>query len=156
MTTLKKIKKTKQKFNPKTEKKTVQLNDPGEYDKLKASWRFHRNWKATSYPLSVDNWKEWENNILPKLIDYQTLTWGEIKSTPKSHGTGSRSHNIDISGLSEEGLSELKRLNMDGEVDRIFSLRLDGTKRIIGILDRGVLEILCYTPNHEFTKTSKK
>lgn len=152
----KKNKKTKQAFTPKAEKKTVQATDPGEYDKLKASWRFHRSWKETSYPLSVNNWQEWENNILPKLIDYQTMTWAEIKSETKSHGRGSKSHNVGISGLTKAGREELKRLNMYDETEEIFSLRLDGTKRIIGILDRGVLEILCYTPKHEFTETSKK
>lgn len=139
-------KKTRQNETPSVAKETKQENDPGNYDLLKASWRFHRAWEQSTWPLNINGWKDWEKEILPKLIENQGSTWADIK--------GGNNHNIDLKGLTKAGENELKRLKLD--VDRVFSLRLTGKKRIIGILDRGVLEILCYTPNHEFTKTELK
>ena len=139
-------KKTKQEYTPVVEKKTKQEKNPGNYDSQKASWRFHRFWKKSTWPLNVNNWKDWEKEILPKLIENQELTWADIK--------GKKNHNVDLSGLTKAGEKELERLNLD--IDRVFSLRLTGKKRIIGILDRGVLEIICYTPNHEFTQSNLK
>ena len=46
--------------------------------------------------------------------------------------------------------------NLKIECDEVFSLRLSGKERIIGFLELGVLEILCYDPGHEFIQSSKK
>lgn len=145
-------KRTKQNIVSKG-KRTTQQCDPKSYYTLKASWRFHHKCKETKWSIFKDNWKVWEEKILPKLINYQTMTWTEITGASKGHGTGSQSHNVPLSGLTKEGKEEIDRLKI--MCDQVFSLRLSGTERIIGVLDKGVLEILCYDDKHELVNYTK-
>lgn len=147
-------KQTKQNANPKCKNQTIQANNPDNYYKLNAKWKFHRYCLDNSLPISKDDWSIWENNILPKLIEFQEMTWEQIFKIPKGRGGGSKHHNVRIDKFTDKGLEIIDNLKI--ECDEVFSLRLSGKERIIGFLELGVLEILCYDPGHEFIQSSKK
>lgn len=147
-------KKTKHNSNPIGKNKTVQVENPDNYYKKNAQWKFHRC--CLNNPLSIarDDWNIWEHKILPKLIEFQEMTWQELINTPKGRGGGSKHHNVGLDRLTEKGIKILEDSKID--CDEVFSLRLSGTERIIGLLSLGVLEILCYDPDHKFVKSKKK
>lgn len=131
----------------KKDKKTHQLSDPDSYDRLNASWRFRKLMLNHKWSISKGEWSVWENEILPKLQNFESMTWAEIKSASKSHGDGSLSHNIEIYKLCKEAQNEMRKCNWN--YDTIFSLRLSGVKRIFGFMEKGVLDIVWYDENHE-------
>lgn len=149
-----KDKKTKQYFNPKCKRNTIQSNNPDDYFKKKATWKFHRSCLNNKLSISRNNCLVWEDEILPKLIEFQEMTWAEITNIPKGRGQGSKHHNVTLDDITKEGIEILRDLKI--ECDEVFSLRLSGTGRIIGFLDLGILEILCYDPDHKFVRSIKK
>lgn len=79
--------------------------------------------------------------IFSKVSSFETMTWADIKS-----GTGS--HSIPVSDIIQEAQNRLFEINQN-DVDKLFSLRLSGTRRIWGIMDRHILKIIWWDPNHE-------
>ncbi len=148
-----KNKQTKIPSKTNSSKKTVQLNNPDNYDKLYASWRFSKINLGCKWCLSQNDWKHWELYVLPKLRDFEKMTWSEIKSIPKATG-GTKHHNIEITRLTKEAQSEMQNCNLI--YDEIFSLRLTGVQRIFGILEKGVLDIVWFDDKHEICPSHKK
>ena len=95
---------------------------------------------------SADWWKE----ILPKLQQFENMTWVEIESASggKSEGRGNNSHFVDVSKLPQRTKRRLREIQME-DVDQLFSLRLDAGRRIYGIRDGRVLKVLWYDPHHK-------
>ncbi len=86
------------------------------------------------------------SEIIPKLKDYETQTWGEVE--------GSRNHSVDVENCVKMATSRLAEI--DVYEDSLFSLRLTGTNRIWGIKDVAILRILWWDPNHEVCPSQKK
>lgn len=81
-----------------------------------------------------------EEVLKPKLISFETMTWGEIE--------GRQNHAIPREQLSRE--AEKRLVEIKGEdIDEVFSLRIDGKKRVIGVRDKDVFMFLWWDPEHK-------
>jgi len=80
------------------------------------------------------------DSILPKLKDYETMTWQEIMSASGGRSRGTNNHYIEIEDLSKEAQKRLCDLKMD-DIDALFCLRLSGKERIWGIVDGRIFKI---------------
>jgi hypothetical protein len=86
-------------------------------------------------------------DILPKLQEFEGLTWGEIQQQCGGRSHGTNSHEIPISSLCPEAKKYFEDKYPD--YTEIFSLRFTGTHRLFGIRDYNVLKIIWYDTNHE-------
>ena len=93
------------------------------------------------------------SKILCKLASYEGMTWQAISSTKgsKKDGHGSESHFISIDGIIREAQKRLEELHQS-DVGELFSLRLNSTERLWGILTDGTFRVLWYDRNHEISK----
>jgi len=92
-------------------------------------------------------------HILPKMHDYESMTWADVKS-----GTGSH-EGVEVDALLVEARERLNSMGI--EDDALFSLRLSGKQRVWGIRRGLYLYVLWWDPEHEICpslrdKTNKK
>ena len=135
-------------------KKTIQSTDPNSYDTRFASWGFSKRALNSKWAISRNDWKLWENEILPGLKDHEGMTWAQIKNAQKNGKSSSKNHNISVGDLISEAQKELNKI-FRKQYDEIFSLRIGGTKRIYGFLEKGVLYIVWYDDKHEICPCEK-
>jgi len=96
------------------------------------------------------SWEAIDTEILKKLGNFETRTWGEIEGN-KEEG----SHLVKVDDCPNPLVKErLKQLELD-DIDELFSLRLSGKERIFGILDGFILKILWYDSEHKIWFTKK-
>ena len=93
--------------------------------------------------------------LYPKLKEFEKLTWEEIEKQTYGKDGKSKNHPIEKSKLIKEAQDRLKVLNQD-DIDEIYSLRLDGQLRIMGIRENNCLKILWIDTNHEICPSNKK
>ena len=93
--------------------------------------------------------------LYPKLLQFETMTWDEIRQQTHGGKGKSSSHNIDVDDLNPEAKERLKILKYDDR-DKIYSLRLDGTIRIFGFKELNYLDIIWVDLNHEVCPSKKK
>jgi len=86
--------------------------------------------------------------IIPRLHDYESMTWAEIDGPCGSHSVG-------IEDLCTEAQDQLKKLGME-ELESLFSLRITGERRVWGVKDVAVLQILWWDPKHSVCPSGKK
>jgi hypothetical protein len=134
-------------------KKPVAKFNPAEYESMRPGWSFKRIVNENKWGLIPEEFIKKESEgmstkcILSLLTSHETMTWREIKQ--KTHDDGdSSNHYIDekIHKLCKEARNRLYKLRIHGN---IFSLSLGNTKRIYGVLDSNILEILWYDNKHE-------
>jgi hypothetical protein len=99
-------------------------------------WGWH---KITNYDI--------EREVYPKLKSFETMTWHEIER--------GGSHSQPINSLCPDAQKRLRELQNE-DIDELFSLRLTGKKRIWGIIDRNILKILWWDPDHTICPSDKK
>ena len=75
------------------------------------------------------------------------MTW-------KAIGTNG-SHPVALNDLDKTARDRLAELNLD-DIDHLYSLRLSGTERVWGILDRSILKVLWWDPDHQVCPAAKK
>ena len=85
--------------------------------------------------------------ILSKMREWETMTWNEI--------SGRRDHAIETENLSPEAKKRLINIKLD-DIDTIFSLHIDGKKRLIGIRDRNIFRVLWWDKEHKVCPSLKK
>ena len=85
--------------------------------------------------------------VIPKLQNYETMTWGEIE--------GGENHFSDCDSLCKEAKDRLQVIRKDDRED-LFSLRIDGKKRIWGDREGACLVILWWDPAHTVYPVPKK
>lgn len=78
--------------------------------------------------------------IHEQLSRFEGMKWQEVENR--------FNHAIHVSRLSSAAQARLSVINMD-DLEEVFSLRLQGKPRVIGIRRHAVLSILWYDPNHE-------
>lgn len=78
--------------------------------------------------------------VLQRMRELETMTWHAISETG--------SHFIDVVRLSAAARDRLMEIQQD-DVDQVYSVRVTGRRRIIGIRDGGVLRVLWWDPSHE-------
>lgn len=103
---------------------------------------------------SIKNCKNFNEEILDKLISFEGQTWAEIQSASGGRRNGTNSHFEDIAILCKDAQRRIEELHLD--IDQVFSLRLTATLRIYGILENGVFNVLWYDPNHEICPAVKR
>lgn len=73
----------------------------------------------------------WEKEILPKLRNFETMTWAEIENASGGRKRGSNNHFINVNTIIKDAKERLSDLQMD-DIDQLFSLRLAGKTRLYG------------------------
>ena len=98
----------------------------------------------------------WCGDILLKLQALEMKTWAIIAndSSGKSKGKGTRNHHIAVHDLSKNARKRLKKIKLD-DLDQLFSLRINGKKRLFGIVENHVMKLLWYDPRHEVCPTKR-
>lgn len=81
-----------------------------------------------------------EEVLKPRLSSFETMTWAEIE--------GGQNHAIQRSQLSKEAEKRLVEIKRD-DIDEVFSLRIDGKKRVIGVRDKDIFMFLWWDPEHK-------
>ncbi len=131
-----------------TGKNTVSEECPNDYLKMKPVWAFSR----------VKDIKEWTiycedfyKTVIPKLKDFEGMTWNDIKNQTHDKSNRSNNHFISVADLTIEAQRKVdeQKDNLDG----LFSLRITNLKRLVGILEKNVFYILWYDQKHESIKT---
>lgn len=85
--------------------------------------------------------------ILSKMRLWETMTWNEIE--------GKRDHSISVDSLSSDARKRLIEIQLD-DIDEIFSLHIDGKKRLLGIRDRNIFKVLWWDREHKVCPSVKK
>ena len=85
--------------------------------------------------------------IIPKLQDYESMKWGEIE--------GRNSHFVKVEQCCKDAQQRLQEIEKD-DFSELFSLRMNGKKRIFGIRQSAELQILWWDPEHEICPSTKK
>jgi hypothetical protein len=103
------------------------------------SWAFCRcdaggTWAIIQGRLHTVFW----DKLYPRLQAFEMVTWADIE--------GNGSHFVNVLSLNKCAQDRLKELKIFE--DEIFSLRIDGTKRLYGLRPKGALVLLWYDDNH--------
>ena len=123
---------------PKSIKTEFRLNEkPFEWSFENCLWE-HKFWEKCE---SVQYFVE---HIISKLQRFETMTWQEIlnASGGKSDKHGNNSHFIDATKLPKEEKELFIKLGYMYKFEKVFSLRLSGKERLIGLVDLNVFKIL--------------
>lgn len=105
-------------------------------------------WKAIGHT-------RWEKDLLPKLQDFESMSWHEIDKASGGRRQGTNSHPIDVEKLCKEAQDRLTELNIN-DIDQVYSLRLQGEHRVIGIRENNILKIIWFDFKHEICVSEKK
>lgn len=89
---------------------------------------------------------EWQV-ILTKMRSWETMTWHEIE--------GKRDHSISVESLSDIARKRLIDIQLD-DIDEVFSLHIDGKKRLFGLRDRNIFKVLWWDREHKVCPSPKK
>jgi hypothetical protein len=124
--------------SPKTLKKDNR-NISDIYKEKAPVWRFGR--------IDFEGEWGWRNikdfniilTIQQRLKNFETMTWNEI--------IGKEHHPISTTDLSNNAQSRLLELELDDN-EFLYSLRIEGKKRLWGIRDNEILYILWYDHEH--------
>ena len=137
---------------PKPAKRTAYREDPGSTDSQRPIWSFRRgDWDGPWPP----NSPEFGPEVVKALAKHEGMTWAKIKQATKGRRGTSKSHSIDVAtGLTDAAKKRAREINLD--TDEVFSLRIDGKKRIIGVRRGATLEILWYDRNHKVARQTRK
>lgn len=129
------------------------LKSEGYYDKY-PRWAFskcdfeHEKWGISCKSGVLDN-------LLLTLKSLESMNWCTILSNTNGRVGNTRSHSIAIECLKEEAIERLRELNLD-DYDELYSLAVDNKKRIWGVINDGVFNIIWYDLNHEVCESKKK
>ena len=96
-------------------------------------------------------WQNFNNRelreLIPKIIDFSGLNFSELGHQ--------RSHFVNLNDLVKEAQERLREIKEE-DIEKLFSLRLDGKKRIWCIAEGNVLQILWWDSKHEVCPSHKK
>lgn len=129
------------------------LKQEGYYDKY-PRWAFgkcdfeHEKWGISCKSGARDH-------LLLTLKSLESMNWGKILSSTNGRVSNTRSHAIAIERLTEEAVKRLEELNLD-DYDELYSLAVDNQKRIWGVMNDGVFNIIWYDLNHEICESRKR
>jgi hypothetical protein len=80
------------------------------------------------------------SDLMGRLKNLETMAWAEIKQS-----TGS--HHVEKEQLIKPAQNRLIEIGQD-DIDELFSLRITGERRLWGILQNHILQILWWDPHH--------
>jgi hypothetical protein len=146
---------------------------PKAVEKVEGSFEKNPSWRFSIADTSHDKWSVLDAHedvvydtgdptgtkiahIFSKSIDSvlieglkarENTTWGALLTQNGGRKGGTNSHNIPMAELAKEAQTRAEELGI--VTDEFLSLRLDGKKRVFGILEGGVLDIVWFDRNHE-------
>jgi hypothetical protein len=152
----KSIKTPKSEFRPHHLKKIPLIEkskEPESSKQKKPVWRFGLidfkdkwGWEKIS---AFDTIKQ----IQQKIKHLETMTWGEIENKTIKKGT-QQSHFMPVDKICLDAQKRLQDINLD-DLDVIYSLRVNGKKRIWGKRDNEILYIIWWDPKHTVKPVQK-
>jgi len=145
--TAKRNKKPYNKISPQNQKKARKRENPEDFDKMQPVWTVGQIDRCELGGWDKISENEFWDEIYSKLKNFESMTWADIKKAG--------SHNINRNDLISDAKKRLDQLQLD-DLDELFSLRLTGTKRIWGKLNKEILGILWYDPNHSICPSIKR
>ena len=89
----------------------------------------------------------WWSELLPRLRDFETMTWEEIMRAAGGRARSNNNHFVCVEKFTRQAKERLAALGQE-DISELFSLRLTATTRIYGIRDRRALKLLWYDPHH--------
>lgn len=93
-------------------------------------------------------------DVLPALRSIETQTWGEIDRATHNDGK-SKNHFIGWAMLSQKAKELLSQMKLDDSAEKLYSLRIGGKKRIVGIRQDNCLDILWICREHDIYPSRK-
>jgi len=96
------------------------------------------------------------NDVLDKIIQYSKKKWSEIMNEIHGYHGNSKHHFLNYDALSDKAKERIKSLNLNEEIDSVFSMRLDGETRVIGLRQGQSFVVKWFDPKHEFCPTKKE
>ena len=121
--------------------------DPALHDRETIVWAFGIVDLEGPWGWRTEAGRVWWSEILPKLQDFESMTWEEIMRAAGGRTRGNNSHFVSVESLTRQARDRLTEIRQE-DVSELFSLRLTATARIYGIRDRRALKLLWYDPNH--------
>ncbi|MCP4154853.1 MAG: hypothetical protein GY757_44435 [bacterium] len=89
-------------------------------------------------------------DIIRKLQDFETMTWGEIDNKKSCHLTF-------IEKIDKHAKERLGEIQIDAESQRVlYQLRLTGKERVWGIRELDAFYIVWWDPEHKVYPVNKK
>lgn len=137
------------KMGPYPEKRARASNtaqSPDSFQRLPIRWSFSIFDMKGPFGWSVCSVQILEKVLKPRLSSFETMTWGEIERNGQSHA-------IQRDRLSKEAQNRLVEIKRE-DIDEIFSLRIDGRKRVIGVRDKDIFMFLWWDPHHKVCPSS--
>lgn len=129
--------------------------DLDEYLEKKPVWQIGRIDNDGEWGWQHIGKDRWENEILPKLTNFETMTWKEIEAASGGKKKGNNSHFIGVESLSKEAQKRLKILKME-DIDNLYSLRFAAKIRVYGKRVGSVMQLLWFDFNHEVCPSKKR
>lgn len=95
-----------------------------------------------------------DRSLLDSLKARESTTWGELLTQSGGRRKGTNSHNIPMNNMIKEAQERATEIGL--VEDGLLSLRLDGTHRVFGIMDGGVLNIVWFDREHKICPVSRR
>ena len=140
-------KQPKAKTCPESGKQPRALYNPDSHNHETIVWRFSVVDQCGPWGWRTEAARSWWGEILPKLQNYESMTWAEIMQAAGGKSKGNNSHPVRVEKLTPKAKQRLKDIDQD-DVSELFSLRLSSRTRVYGIRDGRVLKLLWYDKYH--------
>lgn len=110
---------------------------------------YHEEWGLKAIKdCDVDELK----GVLETLKSFETMKWSEI-CAPRNR---ERYHYLEKAIFYSKAKKRLQSNYEDVGTDSLFSMRLDARKRLIGIPEKGIFQVIWYDPDHSVYRSEKK
>lgn len=86
--------------------------------------------------------------VLKRLGEFEGMTFEQLTATG--------SHDLAPEAVSPEAFKRLRKINLEDGADMLYSLRMDGRRRIIALRDLSAVYILWWDPEHEVCPVHKE
>jgi hypothetical protein len=100
----------------------------------------HRDTEAGLAPMDC-------KDLLTKIIHFSGRTWSEMDRGDH--------HYLSYDSLCGEAKERIRRLRLEDQIEAVFSIKLNGPTRVIGLRYDEKFIVKWYDPNHEFCPSSK-
>ena len=94
--------------------------------------------------MNAGHWRK----LLSKLVSYEGMTWAVIEQAIGGKAKGNNNHFVDVERCQKRAQDRLKQIGLE-DIDRIYSLRLEGKLRLYGLREGAILILLWHDPHHD-------
>lgn len=91
--------------------------------------------------------------VMKMVTHFESIGWNAIQRDKKSHGVDVKNSKPALKAW--WAYCEGKNMK-DDKNTKLFSLRIDSTKRLYGIRDGGIFNVIWYDPHHDLFPSHKK